>query len=236
MMFPLFPHLRYFYLRRASGARTRAFGVVLRSLRAERSAHPLHRLFASTGETSADMMPLGHAAVGYLLYVPYAVRRRVDPHGGPLLALLFGTQFPDLADKPLGWSLGVLPSGRSLAHSLLTATVVLAVVLYAARRRGRWYWGTAFGIGYVSHLAADSVLPALRGRPDRLTNLGWPLLPPPDYGAEHGFGSYFAGLYARLVAGDVSPFLGFQLTLVVVASVVAASVAWRNRASAPGSR
>ncbi len=222
----------HFYLQRVSDAENHASGVTLRTWRTERSEYPLHRLFASTAETFDRMMPFGHAAVGYLLYVPYAVRRRVDPHGGPLLALLFGTQFPDLVDKPLGWTFGVLPSGRSLAHSLLTVAVVLALVLYAARRRGRWHWGTAFGIGYLSHLAADSVLPALRGRPDRLTNLAWPLLPPPNYGTEHGFGTYFTGLSARLVAGDVSPFLGFQLALVVVASAVAAFVAWRKRTPA----
>lgn len=175
------------------------------------------------------MMPLGHAAVGYLLYAAYAVRRRFDPHSGPLLAVLFGTQFPDLVDKPLGWTFGVLPSGRSLAHSLITAALVVALVLYAARRHDRWYWGTAFSIGYLSHLAADSVMPALRGRPDRLTNLGWPLLPPPAYGDEHGFGIYFANLRSTVASGDVSAFLAFQFLLAAVAVAVAAFVASRDR-------
>jgi len=86
------------------------------------------------------MWPWGHAAVGYLAYsLGYrASDRRLT--GAAVIALGVGTQFPDLIDKPLGWTFGVLPGGRTLAHSLLTVAVVAVVLaiplgVVSARRR-----------------------------------------------------------------------------------------------------
>src|SRR6056297_3615611 len=97
------------------------------------------------------MWPWGHAVVGYLAYSGTThVGWKRPPSHAATVALLFGTQFPDLVDKPLAWSLGVLPSGRSLAHSTLTA-VLLVCVLYVVFARRRAVVG-AFALGYASHL------------------------------------------------------------------------------------
>jgi len=77
------------------------------------------------------MWPWGHLAVGYLLWsVLVRDRRFRPPTGAETLLLAVGTQFPDAVDKPLAWSLGVLPNGRSLAHSVFLATAL------CRRRRG----------------------------------------------------------------------------------------------------
>lgn len=141
------------------------------------------------------MMPWGHAAVGYLLHVLRTRRIGDHPHQPMTLGVVFiGTQFPDLIDKPLAWTFRVLPSGRSLAHSLLTATVVLLAVRALARRFDKSEVTPAFAVGYLSHIVGDALKPLLHGRWDRLTYLGWPLLPAPDYGIERGFLAHFTAI------------------------------------------
>jgi hypothetical protein len=120
------------------------------------------------------MWPLGHAAVAYLCYTGYCRAERRVPESLAVVALLIGSQFPDLVDKPLSWSLGVLPTGRSLAHSLLVVGPLVGVVYLLAKRSGRAECGIAFGIGALAHLLADS-LPALWGG-DTASYLLWPLL------------------------------------------------------------
>lgn len=126
------------------------------------------------------MLPPGHVVVGYLAS---SLIRRVwhgdVPSGSSIPWILFGTQLPDLIDKPLAWSLGVLPASRSLAHSLLFAIPLLLLV-------DRWLRHTkpaaseGFAAGYLSHLLAD-VIPALRDGPEWITFLVWPILAPPQY-------------------------------------------------------
>ena len=141
------------------------------------------------------MWPWGHFVVGYVCYsLSVHVRRKRGPDGWGALAAAFGTQFPDLIDKPLAWSLHLLPSGRSLAHSLLTATIVLAAVYLYSRRRERSELSVAFAVGYLSHLVGDAIGPFLVGDYVYLSFLGWPLLPPPPYGDEGGFLSHFAAI------------------------------------------
>lgn len=133
------------------------------------------------------MLPWGHAAVGYLLYAAY-VRHRDDdrgersigPAGRPVLALAVGTQFADVVDKPLGWYLGALPGGRSLAHSLLVAVVVLGVVQWAAARFDAHDVGVGFAVGHLSHLAADALYPILEREWVDVAYLLWPLVTHPD--------------------------------------------------------
>jgi hypothetical protein len=58
------------------------------------------------------MWPWGHLAVGYLCYVAYLKLYDNDRQTlYPVLAVGFGSQFPDFIDKPLAWSVLVLPSG-----------------------------------------------------------------------------------------------------------------------------
>ncbi len=127
------------------------------------------------------MWPWTHLGFGYLLVsLLWRLRaRRVD--GAVAVAAALGTQFPDLVDKPLAWAFGVLPAGRSLAHSAVTAAVVSAVVLYVAGRRDRVDPALAFVLGYGSHLAGDALPKLPAGEFDSLTFLLWPLLPLPDY-------------------------------------------------------
>lgn len=156
------------------------------------------------------MWPWGHLAVGYLLYTIYVhVRRREPPSGPGALLVALGTQAPDLVDKPLAWTFHVLPSGRSLAHSLFAAAIATALVRQWATRTERPYAPVAFGIGYFSHLATDGIDPLLAGDYAKLTYLGWPLLPAPDYGVESGFVAHFANI-------TLTPTIGVQLLLMVL--------------------
>lgn len=160
------------------------------------------------------MWPWGHAAVGYLLYVAYT-RLRYDrpPNGLAVVLLLFGTQLPDLIDKPLAWTLPILPSGRSLGHSLLFLAPLVLLVTVAVRDRNS-EWATAFAIGALSHTIVD-VLPALiRGDLAYTTSLVWPLLPPPPYDEQ---GRTIIGHFLSL---EPSPMVTFELVLALVGVVV----------------
>ncbi|PSP22600.1 metal-dependent hydrolase [Halobacteriales archaeon QH_10_65_19] len=127
------------------------------------------------------MWPWGHLAVAYLLSTGY-VRARFDRpiRGGPVLWLALDSQLPDLVDKPLAWYVRTLPTGRSLAHSLLVV-VPLAVLAYVlARRVGRRESGAVFGIGVLSHVLSDA-LPALWNPDATASFLLWPALPVTPY-------------------------------------------------------
>jgi hypothetical protein len=121
------------------------------------------------------VLPWGHAAVGYLLYSGLRRSGTGDiPDGPAVLALAVGTQFPDLLDKPLAWYLGVLPSGRSLGHSVFVAALLLAILHRIATRYRRRELSVAFAVGYLSHLGGDAVYPLADGEPGRLRFLLWP--------------------------------------------------------------
>jgi len=129
------------------------------------------------------MWPWGHLAVGYLCYALVLRVRRRSVDGATALLLVVGTQLPDVVDKPLAW-VGVLPAGRSLAHSLLVAVPLAALVLTIARRADRLEPAAGFVFGYGSHLFADSYRSLFAGQFEDLTFLLWPVLPLPDYGRD----------------------------------------------------
>ena len=130
------------------------------------------------------MLPPGHLGVAYLLYSLYAhVRFRRPPRPEPVLAVVVGSQFADIIDKPLWW-LGVLSSGRALAHSLLFAAVLVIVVYTAARALDRVETATAFVLAHQSHLLADLPPRALLGYPHATEYLFWPFLPPSTFAFE----------------------------------------------------
>jgi hypothetical protein len=153
------------------------------------------------------VFPWGHAAVGYLVY---SLAGRSGTAAGPTaagtVALGVGTQLPDLVDKPLAWHAAILPNGRSLGHSLVVALVVLTLVRWVAASRGRGALGTAFGIGYLTHLAGDALYPALAGRLSALGFLLWPLVPVPPSDRTGGILTYFLTL-------DFEPVFWFELVL-----------------------
>jgi hypothetical protein len=149
------------------------------------------------------MWPWEHLAVGYVLFtlLARAFGRPVD--GASALAVAFGTQFPDLVDKPLAWSFAVLPSGTTLAHSLLVAVPVAALVVAVGRRRGRATVGAAFAVGYLSHLPADLLYGLLtEGGPVSVGALLWPLVEQTPSGSEGLFATvlYYVSEYRAFLA------------------------------------
>ena len=134
------------------------------------------------------MHPWGHLAVAYLLYSIYARGRyRRPPRAVPVLAVVFGSQFADPIDKPLGWGLGVFPTGRAMAHSLLFAVVLLVVVYAVAFVLDRIETATAFIIAHLSHLLADLPPRLFLGYPFGTEFLFWPFLPHNEFGYDERF-------------------------------------------------
>ncbi len=122
------------------------------------------------------MWPMGHVAIAYLLYT-VSTRHRFDaaPTAAGAVTVGIGSLFPDLVDKPLAWYVGVLPTGRTLAHSLVVLVPFVLVVYGLARWRGMEEYGFAFGLGAISHAVVDAV-PALWMGVDEATFLLWPLI------------------------------------------------------------
>jgi len=174
------------------------------------------------------MWPWEHLAVGYLGY-SLAVRLagRGVPRPWPVVALAVGTQFPDLVDKPLAWTLGVLPSGHSLAHSLFAALPLAALAVTVGVAVGKQRVGAAFAFGYLTHLPGDAFYPLLVGGPPNYDFLFWPVVAVSSPETSVGFAAMVRTLFARyverLASGEVSPYLAVELGLL--ASVVALWVA-----------
>ncbi len=148
--------------------------------------------------------PWEHLAFGYLVYS--VVARRLGgqrPGRADAIALVIGTQVPDLIDKPLGWGTTILPSGYSLGHSLLVAIPLSGLVLALAFLTDNRAVGIAFTIGYLVHLPGDIVYPLLLGGDIRLSFLLWPVVPAADQSTV----SVIA--HVRHLAGN---FLGFLST------------------------
>jgi hypothetical protein len=169
------------------------------------------------------MWPWEHLAVGYLAYsalVHLLARRR--PRGDEAVAVAVATQFPDLIDKPLAWSLDVLPSGTSLAHSLAFALPASLVALLVAWRAGRARVGAAFAVGYLLHLPGDVLYPALLGGSPKTAFLLWPFVPAPA-GDVAGFLPHFEALLATFLSHLATPRGTLYLTgeLVLLGSVFA---------------
>lgn len=126
------------------------------------------------------MWPWEHLAFGYLAYSAYTrLRHGRAPSHWAAVVLAFGTQFPDLVDKPLAWSLEILSSGSSVAHSAVVATGLIALVGLLARRRGHPAIATAFAVGYLSHLVGDIVYWVFRGGDLGIGVVLWPFSQPP---------------------------------------------------------
>lgn len=145
------------------------------------------------------MWPWGHLGVAYLLYTAYT-HRRFDraPLAVPALALAVGSQFPDLVDKPLAWTFGVLPGGRTLGHSLLFAALLIPAVYALGRYVDRVREATAFAIGHLSHLLADVPPSVLTGDRSGTAFLLWPLI---DQPAEEPVGGVFDAILTYYTMG-----------------------------------
>lgn len=127
------------------------------------------------------MWPWGHLTVGYLLYTVFTrLRYRRLPEDQATVALLIGTQLPDVIDKPLAWTFEILPHGRSLGHSLFTTIALVTVVGLLFRHYSSDISG-AFGIGYLSHLLGDAAAALIEGGYSALRFLAWPVVPAVEY-------------------------------------------------------
>lgn len=126
------------------------------------------------------MWPWGHLALGYLVYSLVRRRQGQLPEHPEVYLLGIGALLPDLVDKPLAWTFGVLESGRSLGHSALVAVIVVGVLYLALAPRFGRQPVVAFGIGYLTHPMADLPYNAvLAGEFEFLHYFVWPLLAVP---------------------------------------------------------
>lgn len=131
------------------------------------------------------MWPWEHLAVAYLLYsLTSRVVWRRPPTARAAFAVAAASLLPDLVDKPLAWWLAVLPSGRSLGHSLLVAVPVLAAVLLVGWLLEERPVAVAFAVGHLSHLAGDVVYPLVVKGELRVGFLLWPVVAAPAGGTD----------------------------------------------------
>ena len=133
------------------------------------------------------MWPWTHFAVGYVAVsvIARARDRRVDD--AAFVAVLAGSQFPDLVDKPLAWRFDLLPSGTSLAHSVFVAVPTCLLAWFVARRCGHGPLAFAFAVGYLFHLPGDIVYRTITsGGPPAAGALLWPLVSQPAGGEPAG--------------------------------------------------
>jgi hypothetical protein len=160
------------------------------------------------------MFPWGHAAVGYLCYsLAIHLRYRSSPTGPAVLALAVGTQFPDLIDKPLAWTFSLLPSGRSLGHSLLVALLIGIIVWRLSQRYDRQLEAGAFLLGHFAHIVAD-ITPAVIARDwEPLGALLWPLTPAYQYPGE--MDQSIIDFFLELQFAEL-PLIGSALTMFAV--------------------
>lgn len=138
------------------------------------------------------MMPWGHFVMAYLPYSIYTlVWRKRLPDAKHTVVLLWATQLPDLIDKPLAWTFQFLPSGRSLAHSVVFAAPYVLIVTAVAWKTDREELGALFAFGYLSHIYVDIYPTVFHPGHRLLPNLYYPLLPvQPD--AQPSFVAHFA--------------------------------------------
>ena len=144
------------------------------------------------------MWPWGHLAVAYLAARSERSLRGGTLAGSAVLALAVGALAPDLVDKPLAWTLPVLPSGRSLAHSLFAAGAVALGVTALERGSRLRHVGTWFVGGYLSHVLADTIPGLLAGELEAVFFLNWPLGPHPTLASDASFVTYFRDLEAEI--------------------------------------
>lgn len=158
------------------------------------------------------MWPWGHLVIGYVIYSLLGRVRSIRLDGYAVFLVVLGTQFPDLVDKPLAWTLQLLPSGRSLAHSLVFAVPVVIVVSVYYYRRGSLSLATGFTVGYISHLITDGIYYISNGEFQYYAYLLWPFVPQPSYPTSGSF-------IAHMLQIEPDPY--FLLQLVIVACTAA---------------
>ncbi|WP_224335602.1 metal-dependent hydrolase [Haloprofundus halobius] len=163
------------------------------------------------------MWPWEHLAFGYVLYSLFRHASGGKPTGPEVFVLAAATQFPDLVDKPLSWTFGVMPTGYGLAHSIFLVPVFAAAALLVARQLGDRTLGVAFVAGQLSHLAGDVVYPLVGGDALSFDPLLWPLAnntgAAPEGGSLELVAYYLVRWLGDLIRLDVGFLLVFELAL-----------------------
>lgn len=154
------------------------------------------------------MWPWAHAGLAYLLYAGY--RHATDDAIGDsaAIAVVVGALLPDLIDKPLAWTVTVLPHGRSLGHSAITATLLTVALAWLATHRDRSEPYYALAVGVWTHLLGDA-LPTF----EHVNYLLWPFLEPHPATIEPSF-------LAHVEAIQFTPWFLTQLAVTGLAALV----------------
>lgn len=132
------------------------------------------------------MLPHAHLALGYLTVSAYtngALRRA--PGQRELGAILIGSQFADLIDKPLVLLGEPFVSGRTVAHSMLVVLPAFLCLLFVSRTdAGTRSTVVAFSLSWAVQPFADASLFLLQGTVVRdlveISFLVWPATLPAD--------------------------------------------------------
>lgn len=164
------------------------------------------------------MYPWEHLLLGYLVVSLYThIRYRSSPTAAQTIAAVIGSQAPDLVDKPLAWSFGLVETGYAVGHSIFVAPGVILATAVLSRRVGRERSGVAFVLAYLSHLASDIVYPLAHGRGIEPRVVLWPIASPPGSDIDGKFLDrtlyYFQRFYGEMTAGELTWFVAFQLSL-----------------------
>lgn len=168
------------------------------------------------------MWPWEHLAIGYLGYA-VLYRRSVigSPHRRiPLAAMVVGTQFPDLVDKPMGWAFGVFPGGTSVTHSLFVAPILIAAIWLLGIALDRREAASAFCVGYFLHIPADLIYPIVHGEAPNLNAFLWPVVvtePATRLGLIGNVSHYFSKFVSFLGTPRGIAYLAFEAALVIAA-------------------
>lgn len=176
------------------------------------------------------MWPWEHLAFGYLLYSGYMRLNHGRPPGhAPAIALAVATQFPDLVDKPLAWTVDILPTARSLGHSVFIAPLVILALMLLGRRHGVPEMGPAVAIGYSSHLFGDVIYEVTRRLLARepvsvetVSFLLWPLVRQPGRETPGLFiqtGRLFDAFVSYLGTSAGNVYIAIEMGLLLVAII-----------------
>lgn len=171
------------------------------------------------------MYPWEHLVLGYVLFSLYThVRFRESPTGVESVGVLIGSQLPDLIDKPLAWTFGLVETGYAIGHSILFAPGFCGLAIAISVRVGRLRTGIAFVIAFLSHLASDIVYPIAWGRPADPRVVLWPIAHAPGSARDGGFIErtvfYVQRFVVEMATGELTPFVRFQLVLVGAATLL----------------
>jgi len=170
------------------------------------------------------MMPWEHAIIGYIGYsIIVRTVYKETPTAVETAAVVLGSLFPDLIDKPLAWQFDLFVSGYAFAHSVFIAVPIATVVALLAWRHGAFRTGLGFAVGYLLHLPGDVIPSYIRGEGLAVHRVLWPFRQEGS-GYDSGFGTeltdnlvgYASWLIEELASGNPDPYLFVVIGIAIV--------------------